>query len=66
MMTTEARYVCENCGETIVTPIDISAGREQEYVEDCPICCHPNVIHVHLDRSGHVDVEGESEDDLSP
>jgi hypothetical protein len=45
-MKDEASYVCESCGEEIVVPIDLSAGAEQEYVEDCPVCCYPNVVHV--------------------
>jgi len=39
-------YVCPSCGETIGIAVDRSAGDEQEYVEDCPVCCNPNVIHV--------------------
>jgi len=42
----EAGYVCPTCGEQIVIPIDPSGGLDQQYVEDCPVCCNPNVIHV--------------------
>ena len=42
----DASYVCDNCGEDIVIPIDLAAGSEQIYVEDCPVCCCPSVIHV--------------------
>jgi len=42
----EGRYVCPSCGELIVIPLDPTGGSEQEYVEDCPVCCNPNVIHV--------------------
>lgn len=49
----EADYVCGACGEAIVIPVDLSGGAEQEYVEDCPVCCRANVIQVHLDREGH-------------
>ena len=45
-MKDEASYTCDACGEEIVVPIDLSAGTSQEYVEDCPVCCRPNVIHV--------------------
>ena len=48
----EASYICEACGEEIVVPIDLSAGEEQEYVEDCPVCCRPNVVHVEVDGDG--------------
>ena len=48
----EGSYVCPTCGESIVIPLDRSAGEEQRYVEDCPICCNPNVIHVELLEEG--------------
>lgn len=48
-MRDEASYVCDACGEEIVIPLDPSAGASQEYVEDCPVCCHANVIHVELE-----------------
>jgi hypothetical protein len=48
----EATYICNACGEEIVIPIDVSLGLNQEYVEDCPVCCRPNVIHVEIDDDG--------------
>lgn len=42
----EGPYICPTCGERIVIPVDRSGGTEQQYVEDCPVCCNPNVIHV--------------------
>ena len=45
----QATYICDSCGEEIVVPIDVSAGSSQEYVEDCPVCCRPNVIHIEVD-----------------
>ena len=57
----EATYVCNACGEEIVIPVDLSAGENQEYVEDCPVCCHPNVIHVEIDEGGDVRVWAEGE-----
>jgi hypothetical protein len=55
-MNDEATYICESCGEEIVVPIDISAGSEQEYVEDCPVCCCPNIVRVEFDEGGEVRV----------
>ena len=55
-MNDEGVYSCASCGEEIVVPIDLSAGSEQEYVEDCPVCCHPNIIHVEVDDDGDVRV----------
>jgi len=57
----EATYVCDSCGEEIVVPIDLSAGTHQDYVEDCPVCCHPMRLHVDIDPEGEAHVEGEHE-----
>ena len=56
-----ASYHCDSCGEEIVVPIDLSAGTSQEYVEDCPVCCRPNVVHVEIDDDGDVRVWAERE-----
>lgn len=59
-MEDEASYVCDSCGEEIVVPVDASAGSSQSYVEDCPVCCHPNVIHIEFeDGEPRVWAEGE-------
>ena len=60
-MNDEASYICDSCGEEIVIPIDLSAGSRQVYVEDCPVCCRPNVIRVEFDSDGRVQAWGESE-----
>jgi hypothetical protein len=60
-MNGEATYICDACGEEIVVPLDPSAGEEQEYVEDCPVCCRPNVIHVMIEPDGEVRVWAEGE-----
>lgn len=62
-MNDEATYICDGCGEEIVVPIDASAGSHQEYVEDCPVCCRANVIHVELDEDGEARVWSEPEQD---
>ena len=57
----EGHYICDACGEEIVISLDVSAGSNQEYIEDCPVCCHPNVIHVDIDEDGDVRIWAESE-----
>jgi rubrerythrin len=37
-------YQCPHCGEEVDTWPDPGAGHEQQYVEDCPVCCRPNMI----------------------
>ncbi|EMI42752.1 MULTISPECIES: CPXCG motif-containing cysteine-rich protein [Pirellulaceae] len=58
----DATYVCDNCGEEIVIPVDLGGGQDQTYVEDCPVCCSPSVIHVHFDDD-RVTVHAEPEQD---
>jgi hypothetical protein len=48
----EGAYTCPTCGERIVIPLDRSGGIEQTYVEDCPVCCNPNVIHLEIFGEG--------------
>ena len=60
-LTPEASYTCGSCGEEIVVPIDLSAGAEQEYVEDCPVCCRANVIRVEVDDDGMAWADAELE-----
>ena len=60
-MNDEAIYICGSCGEEISIPIDFSQGKTQDYVEDCPVCCQPNVIHVQIDCDGQVQLWSESE-----
>jgi len=62
-MDNEASYICDACGEEIVIPIDPSAGSTQEYIEDCPVCCHSCVIIVRLGDYGNADISASSEQD---
>ena len=55
-MNDEASYLCDWCGEEIVVPLDVSAGSRQEYVEDCPVCCRPNIVTVEVDEDGEMQV----------
>ena len=60
-LSEEASYICNSCGEEIVVPLDYSAGQSQEYVEDCPVCCHPNLIFVDFDENGQANIWSRSE-----
>jgi hypothetical protein len=53
---------CPYCGEPIELLLDGSAG-EQDYVEDCPVCCRPINVHVAVDDGGgpRAQVAGENE-----
>lgn len=60
-MQDEASYTCDHCGEEIVIPIDLSARDGEEFVEDCPVCCHPHVLRLHVDPGGEAWVDSEAE-----
>ncbi len=62
-MNDEESYVCSHCGEEIVVPVDLSAGSVQQYVEDCAVCCNPNVIFVEIDEFGTVVIRSDAEQD---
>ena len=47
----------------VVIPVDVSAGRSQQHIEDCPVCCRPNVNHVEIDEDGEMTVWSEAEDE---
>jgi len=53
---------CPYCWETLDVSVDPSV-LEQEYVEDCQVCCRPILIHVTFDDdlTPHVDARAENE-----
>jgi len=57
----EASYICPACGEEIVVPVDATVGAQQEYVEDCPICCRPHLLCVRFDPEYGVSIEAQAE-----
>ena len=62
-LNNEAGYICNSCGEEIVVPLDHTEGQRQEYVEDCPVCCNPNIIFVEFDSDGQPEIWSRSEQD---
>jgi hypothetical protein len=59
--TEEVRIYCPYCGETIEILVDASV-EQQEYVEDCSVCCRPIVIEAIAGDTG-VEVVVRSEDE---
>ncbi len=55
-MQTTAEYACAFCGEVSTTFVDLSAGSTQSYIEDCQVCCRPNILYVSVDEET-LDVE---------
>ena len=62
-MLKEYSVNCPYCGETFDTLLDLSAG-DQQYTEDCQICCRPIEFRISVDMQGELlDVEIRREDE---
>lgn len=59
-MQNTSEYICAYCGESNLTFVDLSAGSQQSYVEDCQVCCQPNVLYLYVDEES-LDIEISSE-----
>jgi hypothetical protein len=53
---------CPYCGETITVLIDTSLD-EQNYIEDCQVCCRPIVLDVSVANDGSINVFARTEND---
>jgi len=56
LFQTEADVTCPYCGESVQITLDPDGGEEQEYVQDCEVCCRPWTVHVTYDDEGAADV----------
>jgi hypothetical protein len=56
-------YHCAVCGEVNETLIDQTGGTQQEFIEDCCVCCRPNVLRVRYNASSeHYVIEASFEE----
>jgi endogenous inhibitor of DNA gyrase (YacG/DUF329 family) len=46
---------CPYCGEPVAVLIDVGGGRQQQYIEDCPVCCRPWEVQAEQDGTGEWD-----------
>lgn len=59
----DIELTCPFCGEPVTLAIDITAGRRQQYVEDCWVCCRPMRVDVTVHGVDDVDVTAQALDD---
>ena len=60
---TEATVYCPYCGQPNEVGLDPGSGAEQEYVEDCQVCCRPWTVVVTYQEDGSADVSVEAADE---
>ena len=58
----EKNSFCPYCGEPISLLVDSSVS-EQNYTEDCEVCCKPMVIHVSVFTEDDILLDVKSEND---
>ena len=56
-----ALYTCPHCGEEVDTDPDPGGGHDQEYIEDCQVCCRPWRVFVSYLPDGSAEVVLEPE-----
>lgn len=55
---------CPYCGEPIEVYVDLGGGEQQDYIEDCSVCCRPIRLRAHWrDGDNEYEVEASAEDD---
>ncbi|HMP91164.1 MAG TPA: CPXCG motif-containing cysteine-rich protein [Kiritimatiellia bacterium] len=57
-----ANVQCPYCWEQIEITVDVSQN-QQEYVEDCTVCCRPMLIRVTAESGELVDVHVQMENE---
>ena len=58
---TDAEVCCPYCGEINEIALDPGSGSDQEYVEDCQVCCRPWNVTVHYLPDGTAEVSAQAE-----
>ncbi len=53
---------CPYCGENIELLVDLSID-EQDYIEDCEVCCRPITLTIKLDEDKKISVIPQHEND---
>ena len=54
----EHRFDCPYCGESISMLVDLSVS-DQEYIEDCEVCCNPIAVRARASRGALTGFEAE-------
>ncbi|WP_396206270.1 CPXCG motif-containing cysteine-rich protein [Gemmatimonas sp.] len=63
MADLSGRVSCPYCGESVEITLDPGGGANQQYIEDCQVCCRPWVVSVSYDEDGTAHVFVDASDD---
>jgi hypothetical protein len=59
MSSVDHEFSCPYCGENLSLRLEPSAGRKQDFVYDCEVCCKP--IHILVLFTGDEDFDFSAE-----
>ena len=60
----QSSFLCAFCGEPNDLSFDLGGGTHQEYVEDCQVCCQPNLLVIdYMPELEELSVSTQREDD---
>ena len=62
MIEQDYSFECPYCGEELSVRLDRSAGKRQEFVQDCEVCCKPVQIKVQFAGEEVAEFSAESMD----
>lgn len=54
---------CPYCGESLQIAIDDSV-EQQQYIEDCQVCCKPILLRVSVAADGRIWVQARAENEV--
>lgn len=46
----DSYFICAFCLEKNTIFVDPAGGESQRYVEDCQVCCRPNILSIYWDE----------------
>jgi uncharacterized Zn finger protein (UPF0148 family) len=63
LVSMEYETLCPYCGQRVVIEVEPNDGRDQSYVDECPVCDHPWTVHAVIQGADQCTVALEREDD---
>jgi hypothetical protein len=54
---------CPYCGEPAEVDVDAGGASEQDFEQDCAVCCRPWRVHFEMDEEGEDVIVLQREDD---
>lgn len=60
MIEQDYSFTCPHCGVDLSARLDLSGGKNQQFIQDCETCCRPIQITVEFDGGGVTEFSAEA------